>query len=76
MDKALHLKDYKKLSDISHSMRSSISAVGLAALRHPLLTLEAMAKSGDNHQNIAQQFELVQAINQTAIEELKASLIV
>jgi PAS domain S-box-containing protein len=74
MEGALSAKDYPRLITISHNMRSSIVAVGLNALQEPLLALEALAKSGDNHDAIVEKFADVQRINLSAIEELNASL--
>jgi hypothetical protein len=74
MEGALSAKDYARLITISHNMRSSIVAVGLNALQEPLLALEALAKSGDNHDAIVEKFADVQRINLSAIEELNASL--
>jgi CheY-like chemotaxis protein len=73
MDAALRSGNYQQISDISHNMRSSIAAVGLEALREPLLALEVLAKAGDNHEAIAAQLAEVQNINGAAINELNVS---
>jgi CheY-like chemotaxis protein len=67
-------RKYDRLSDISHNMRSSIVAVGLEALREPLLALETLAKFGQDHEAVIAKFTEVQSINQAAIDELNKTL--
>jgi HPt (histidine-containing phosphotransfer) domain-containing protein len=74
MARALSAKEYEKLSAISHNMRSSIVAVGLEALREPLLALETLVKTREDYRLVEETFREIQRINQAAIEELQSSL--
>jgi|GEM_PF-1106320 len=71
MEEALAAADYKQLAVLSHHMRSSLEAVGLEALREPLLALEAHIKGGKPAPGIGPLFAHVREINRLADEELR-----
>jgi signal transduction histidine kinase/FixJ family two-component response regulator len=71
MEAALAVGDYGQLARLSHHMRSSIGAVGLEALREPLLALEALAKGGKPAADIGEAFGRIKQINELAAGELR-----
>ncbi len=72
METALAAGDYGQLAGLSHHMRSSIEAVGLEALREPLLALEAQAKGGRPAAEVRETFGKIKEINRLAAGELRA----
>jgi signal transduction histidine kinase/FixJ family two-component response regulator/HPt (histidine-containing phosphotransfer) domain-containing protein len=71
METAAGTEDYGQLAGLSHHMRSSIEAVGLEALREPLLTLEALAKGGKPAADIREVLGKIKQINGLAAGELR-----
>lgn len=74
MEEAVAGPDYKQLAALSHNMRSSIVAVGLEAIREPLLALENLAKEGNNLPAVKDIFGKIKRINQAATQELQAGI--
>jgi CheY-like chemotaxis protein/HPt (histidine-containing phosphotransfer) domain-containing protein len=72
MEAALAAGDYGQLASLSHHMRSSIDAVGLEALREPLLALEALAKGGGPAAEVRETFGKIKEINRLTAGELRA----
>jgi CheY-like chemotaxis protein/HPt (histidine-containing phosphotransfer) domain-containing protein len=72
MEAALAAGDYKQLAGLSHHMRSSLEAVGLEALRQPLLTLEALAKGGRAATEVGEALGEIRQLNELAAAELRA----
>jgi CheY-like chemotaxis protein/HPt (histidine-containing phosphotransfer) domain-containing protein len=72
MEAALAAGDYKQLAGLSHHMRSSLEAVGLEALREPLLALEALAKGGRPAAEVGEALGKIRQLNELAAGELRA----
>jgi HPt (histidine-containing phosphotransfer) domain-containing protein len=74
MEKSLGAKNYLKFAGLAHHNRSSLSAVGLEALRKPLENLDITVQGEADPVAIQRAYQMVVPIHHQAVNELHSTL--
>src|ERR1035437_9402442 len=71
LNKAVEKKDYTTIKNFSHTMKSSVSIMGITALADILKEMEELAKNSTNIEKIKLLNDTLNAICKQAIEEIE-----
>jgi HPt (histidine-containing phosphotransfer) domain-containing protein len=71
LNKAVEAKDYATIKNLSHTMKSSTSIMGISSLTGVLKEMEELAKDSANIERIKVLNEAINSICKQAIEEVE-----